>query len=82
MLRKAAGVLFVGFLLALAGTHPSIAWVDDPCVQCGFECKGYFNEFYLCDQPGAVTTACVRCTPQNCGISLDDSGCGGGVGGF
>lgn len=82
MLKATLRVLCMGVLLFVANTTPSGAGAEDPCVQCGFECHGYFNEFYLCDYPGAATTACVRCTPQNCGISVDDSGCGGGYGGF
>jgi hypothetical protein len=78
---KVLKTLFVVLLLSVAAVNPLGAWIDDPCVQCGFECQGY-DEFYLCDRPAAVTTACVRCTPQNCGISVDDSGCGGGRGGF
>lgn len=76
--RKALFILL--FLLVAVPTYAVCP--DDPCVQCGYECTGYFGEFYLCDVVAAASTACVRCTPQNCGISTGDPCCGGGSGGF
>lgn len=73
--------LFLWSTVPLAQAVPS-SCLDDPCVDCGRECKGYFGEFYLCDEASIPSTACVRCAPSNCGISTNDPCCAGGSGGF
>lgn len=81
-MRKLRLFSFLGcFLIAgLALAYPSLC-PDDPCVDCGKECKGY-GESYRCDIVSSSDVACVLCSPGACGISAGDSCCYGGSGGF